>query len=595
MVAFAPREEEILALEIEAGDTHKPEPERSQFSLLVRHFVERFFNHESASVDGDGKTRMIQVAFAACMPGAVFALYLWHPYHPMIGPLPPYWTQAGDHFFYVIYSFVIMGVVTVFEWDLFFPDLLDVFVLSTLPVPNRTLFRARIAAICILILGALLDANFLAPLALPAAMDPPNIWRFMGADLSAAALSGLFAATAVLAVQAVLITVLGERFFRRVSLFLQGVAIAVLVMLLLLFPDVARSIQAFMSNDNGAAFYFPPFWFLGLYQRILEGPTALPIYTRLAETGCLATVAAALTVALFYPLAYRRRVRQVVEGAGTRDTRSLVAAPLRALIQATVVRLPAHRGIYHFIGQTLGRVPRYRIYLVMYGGLGLSIVAACLLRLEQHGQSIRVGVSADGLRVATPLIAFWTVAGLRLAFTSPGNQQGGWIFRIIHGKPALEQLLPAKMWVLLCSLAVTLGSFFALRSLSSPELLTLNSTATQLILAIGFCLLLTDAFFLQVKIIPFTGTQPPASSQHSLAAALLKSFCWFPVVMLPPLLAEPWIEARGMRIAACALLIVIVHWRLRTAHRKMIEEHIALTGIYDDAEEFPLRLGLREY
>jgi hypothetical protein len=265
------------------------------------------------------------------------------------------------------------------------------------------------------------------------------------------------------------------------------------------------------------------------------------------------------------------------------------------LNQATAVRRPEHRGIYHFIGQTLARVPRYRIYLVLYGGLGLSIVAACVLRLQLHGQSIRVGFSADGLRVATPLIAFWTVAGLRMAFTSPGNQQGGWVFRIIHGKPALEQLLPAKTWVLLSSLAVTLGSFFALRTVSPPELLSWSSTATQLIVAIGFCSLLTDAFFLQVKIIPFTGTQPPASSQHGLAAALFKYFCWFPVVMVLPGIVEPWIEASYTRMAFSALLIALAHWRLRAAHRKMIEEYIALTGMYDDAEEFPLRLGLREY
>jgi hypothetical protein len=48
-------------------------------------------------------------------------------------------------------------------------------------------------------------------------------------------------------------------------------------------------------------------------------------------------------------------------------------------------------------------------------------------------------------------------------------------------------------------------------------------------------------------------------------------------------------------MAFSALLIALAHWRLRAAHRKMIEEYIALTGMYDDAEEFPLRLGLREY
>ena len=43
-------------------------PKRSQFSLLVRHFLERFFNHETASPDGEvaiairAMNRMIQIA-----------------------------------------------------------------------------------------------------------------------------------------------------------------------------------------------------------------------------------------------------------------------------------------------------------------------------------------------------------------------------------------------------------------------------------------------------------------------------------------------------------------------------------------------------
>jgi len=51
--------------------------DRGQFSLLVRHFLERFFNHETASPDGDAKTRMVLIAFATALPAFIVALYLW--------------------------------------------------------------------------------------------------------------------------------------------------------------------------------------------------------------------------------------------------------------------------------------------------------------------------------------------------------------------------------------------------------------------------------------------------------------------------------------------------------------------------------------
>jgi hypothetical protein len=145
--------------------------------LLVRHFLERFFNHETASPDGDAKARLVLIAIATGIPGYIVALYLWPVYHPFRGwPLdhpsdggpPPYWLQVNHHFFFVLYSFVSMGIITVFEWDLFFPDLLDIFVLTTLPIRDRRLFLARVTAIAIFIVGFLFNANVLAPLVLPA-------------------------------------------------------------------------------------------------------------------------------------------------------------------------------------------------------------------------------------------------------------------------------------------------------------------------------------------------------------------------------------------------------------------------------------------
>jgi hypothetical protein len=34
-----------------------------------------------------------------------------------------------------------MGIITVFEWDMFFPDLLDIFVLTTLPIQSGSFSR----------------------------------------------------------------------------------------------------------------------------------------------------------------------------------------------------------------------------------------------------------------------------------------------------------------------------------------------------------------------------------------------------------------------------------------------------------------------
>lgn len=577
----------------------------SQFSLLLRHFLERFFNHETASPDGDAKARLVLIAFTVGLPEFVVALYLWPVYHPFLGwppgrgshgGPPPYWLQVNHHLFFVVYSFVAMGIATVFEWDLFFPDLLDVFVLTALPIPNRRLFLARVAAIGLLVGGFLFDANFLAPFVLLAAIDPPNLARFLAGHILAVASSGLYAAVLILALQGALLSVLGERLFRKVALFVQGLLITTLLMLLLLFPVVSGAVPVMLRSGSPYAFCFPPFWFLGIYQRLMEGPSAMPIFTKLAQIGCVALLATAGLAALAYPIAYLRRVRQLVEGPGTHATRNWAALPLSKLLHATWVRSPVRRAIFHFISQTLLRVQRYRIYLVLYGGVGLSVVAATILRLAVVHQQIRVEISSDGIRAAIGVVAFWTIAGLRVAFVSPGNQQGSWVFRLVHGRPphfhaAMEQLLAAKVWVLLWGLIITLSTCAAFRIFAPPQLLTLPATLSLLLIGAGMCVLVTDIFFLNVRIVPFTGE--PTREQPNLAASLLKYLAFAPAVALFPLIAEPWIEMSTEHMVMAAVAITAGHLALRGRHRTIVWEHCNMPALEDGEEDFPMKLGLR--
>jgi hypothetical protein len=573
-------------------------PRRSQFSLLVRHFLERFFNHETASPDGDAKTRMVQIACAAGIPGFFYAIYLWPLYHPFFGwpPKPPsYWHQVNHHFFFIVYSFVTMGIATVFEWDMFFPDLLDIFVLTTLPIPNRRLFTARVAAISVFILGFLFDANLLGLIFLPVVVDPPRIDRMFAGHLLAVAGSGFFAAAFILALQGLLLSVLGERIFRKISLLLQGLLIAALLMLLLLYPLISGVTSAALESGGALARCFPPFWFLGIYQCLMEGSSALPIYTRLAETGCTALLIATGLVMLTYPIAYLRRIRQLVEGPGTRDTRNWGAWPVYKLLHATILRAPNCRAVFHFIGQTLLRVQRYRIYLVLYGGVGFSLIVALILRIHVSPQQTSLSFSPDGLRAATGILAFWTIAGLRMAFLSPGNRQGSWVFRVTHGRPpefsmAIEQFQAARLWAFLWSILLTFGFIFAARAVEPLGMQSWKAFASQLLCAAGLCLLLTDILFLYVKTLPFSGED--AREETNIAFSILKYSIYLPIVALLPVGAEKWMEADAVRLAVAAAGLVITHVLIGIYHRSQIQEYCSMRALEDDEEEFPLRLGL---
>jgi len=594
----------VLSLNVQAAMGPVREPERSQFAHLFRHFLERFFNHETASSDGESKSRLATLAFAAGIPGFMVAVFLWPVYHPipgwplgthLVGP-PPYWVQLNHHFFFVLYSFVVMGLITVFEWDLFFPDLLDVFVLGTLPVAKRRDSFARIAAIAILVAGFLFDANFLASLVLPAATDPPNLIRFLAGHLAAVAAAGTFAATLIVASQSVLLALLGERIFRKASLVLQGTAVAILVILLLLFPVLSGVTPALLQSRNPAIFWFPPFWFLGIDQRLIDGPSALPVFQELTRIGLVALIAICAIATCAYPLAYIRRVRHLLVGAPPRARRPRWVSPFNVLLHASVVRPPIRRAVFHFINQTLLRVPRYRIYLVLYGGVGLSVLIATVLRLSViHGQLV-AEASSDGIRVAVGIVAFWLATGFRTAFTSSGNQAGSWIFRCSHGRPAhfgaaIQELLSTKTWILLCGGLITTAAVFLLRLISPPELLAWQATGAQLLVGPGICVILTDAFFANVMIVPFTGEA--ISGKPNLAFTLLRFFTFFPAVILLSLISEQWIETNWVHFGVVALTVIVTHLWFRHRHQELVRIHSAQAELEDGEDDFPMKLGLR--
>jgi hypothetical protein len=584
---FAPPEFPVLSLEVQAHLPVEEAQEQSQFRLLVRHFLERFFNNDMVSADGETKARLLQVVYAIALPGMVVALFLFPLYH---APLErPFWSQVSDHYFYVLYSFVTVGAVSIFAWDLLFPDLLDLFVLSPLPIVGARLFRSRIVAAALFLGLFLLGSSALGAIFYPLLSDSPGLARHLLAHLLAVLTSGAFAAAWVLSVQGWMVTILGVRLSRTISPFLQGISMMLLLTILFLFPVTSRFLEVLVNLP--AARYFPPFWFLGIYETLLAGSSSLPVLSGLAKTGCLATAAVFALTVVSYPFAYRRRMRYLVEGSEEFDTRSPAIVPLRGLLHATLLRNAVQRGIYHFISCSLLRTQRHRVYMAMYGGLGLALLLACTVLLKLSHGHLGFALSPDGLRAAVPIAAFWTIAGLRTAFLSPTDRRGGWIFRVILGKPTSAQLDTTVRWILPCVLGLTSCMVALINRVAPLELRGWNSLACQVLLAIGLCLLLTDALFLKVRTIPFTGeTKAPATN---LAFILLQYFGLFPPLVLLAVGLEPWLEASAWHVLGMVAVIAAAHLAMLRIHNKDAEYHVNLIDLDEDEEEFPQRLGLR--
>jgi len=589
MRVFAEPEHAVMSLEVQAAMAPAVVKRRSQFELLVRHFVDALLNNEMVSSDGEARSYLLQIAYAIALPCVVVALYLFVPYHAPGGRA--YWSQVGDRYFYVVYSMVAIGAVTVFEWDLFFPGLVDIFVLSSLPVSRMRLFQARIASIGIFLGTAVVGLNLLGTIFFPASADMPSLTRHILAHFLAITGSGLFVAAFVLGSQGILLAMLGQALFQKISPFLQGLYITVLLTVLFLFPVISRYLNPLLTAHRGAVMDFPPFWFLGIYERVLLGASALPIFSGLAVRGLLALLLAVGVAVLFYPLAYWRRTQHLLEGRPQRDSERWLDRSINWLLHATVLRAPVSRAIYHFIGQTLLRTHRHRAYLAMYGGVGLALMVAFAVMLQIDPERIHLVTSADGLRAAVPIAAFWAVAGLRNAFASRVDSQGRWVFHVIRGRPGLAELLPGKRWAFFWALVVTLVAVWSGRMVGPAELHGWRETGLQVFAAFSLCLLLSDVLFLRDTMIPFSGVR--VGSKASLAVVLIEYVALFPPLVLVVVSVELWMGMSASHLAETVFVVVVLHLALRSAYRKNVIRSSNLMDVDDEEEEFPQRLGLR--
>jgi hypothetical protein len=588
---FAPPEHPVESLSVQA-EAVTVQRRQNQFGVLVAHLLHRFFHNELLASDDETK-RVIVIGYAAALPGLLVAMFLFPAYHGF-PPYPlhrPFWSQASDHYFYAMYSFLVMGAATVYEWDLLFPDLLDIFVLSVLPIAKERLFFGRVLALGIFLALVLGGTSVLGLVFFPLVAEQQNLFRHLLAHAIAVTMSGMFAAAGFLALQGVLLNTVGEATFRRITPLLQGASIMVLVAILLLNPTVSASLQALLNSGSPAVRYFPPFWFLGVYESIMGGAAAPQIFHSLAATGCYALLFVIAVTIVTYPLAYRRRVRQLIEGARAADSSQASNVAADKVLHAMVVPLPQQRAVFHFVGQTILSYQRQRVMLALFGGLCLALTLAEMVVLHISTGHIRPGILPLGVRSAVPILVFWTVAGLRSVLSAPVDRRGAWVFQIILGRPCAEHLSGTRIWITLWAVIVSVGAILALHKISPGSLSGEHVLAGQFIVAVGLSFVLCDLFLFSTRTLPFTHLHK--SSITDMPLAIARYFVAFPIFVAVMVHLEGWIEANTRHLVETALIFAAAHLLLAGAQTQSVRRSM-LEGFAGEADEFPQSLGLRD-
>jgi hypothetical protein len=523
------------------------ELKRGTLYLLACHFFDRFFDTEALSPGGEPETNVVQLLGFLAVPSAFFIILC----QPMVMVR---WDLVAGRNFFVSFSMIVMGFVMVFEWDALFPDRRDYQILTPLPIPLRTLFVAKMAALAFFLGIFLVDMNFFGVLMWPSLDTRGNLVWIMGTHLLVVAAAGLWAALAAAAVQGVLVTVLGGTLFRRVSVVIQTLLMATLVMLLCVAPWIGPVIRGLVWKDSPLLYYYPGFWFVGLYERLrpaVDDPT-------LIKLGHFATQALAWTTVIFlltYLPLYRRHARKMLETpapspAGPGRLSRWIASNL----DRTILRQPVQRAVFHFISQAISRSVKHRLFLATYSGFGAALA---ILSFDPNGQGL--------LRLPLTL-SFVLVSGLRAAFNFPAEINANWIYRISETDYLGQYLAATRKWIAVC------GIFPLFLLLAPIELANFPWRVALFHLAYGITLsvLLTEVLFFGFRKVPFTCAHFPGRINLVwLSVVYVLGFTAYSSTMAS---AELWlIERPGAALAffICALLArtVLAWFRERGVRR----------------------------
>lgn len=536
---------------------------------LMVHFFRRFFDNDTVQVDGDTTTTVVRALAIVAVPGLMLAFFLQNQY-----PRRDVAGRWDDEYFFVLLTFVVMGAVTVFEWEMLFPDRSDFLVLTPLPLGQGQVMTAKVSALCCFL------ALFLASASLPGSLmyslvAKGRFFRQLLAHVAAVGLGGLFLSAALVTMGGLLRCVLRDRQFRIVSAALQTLVTGCLVLLVVQYGRYGQSLHLLLAQP-GRARWMPPLWFLALYERLLHG-SAGPAFARALTPWALwGTGVALMLTAATYPGAWARMRRMVLEGEA-RPRKAPLAIFSRAI--CVVVRAPQERAMFYFVGQTMQRVARYHVYLAMYGGTGLALALACgvVLRSETATPSL----STFGMHAVFALLCFWVVAGLRTAYAFPETLAARWVFRVA-GPDDRDLAAAGKRWASLATAGLLFSSVVALAAAGWSA----RSLLVQTICGGCLAVFVTGSFF-YARAAPLIQPRMPGRSNFALFLTLYLG-------VLTPFLfgivyGESRVEGELWLLVPIVTSTVLLHLAVRHLSHKPMEAEEEMEG-YDG--EFQL-LNLR--
>lgn len=539
------------------------------FARLVAHFTSVIINTGQDAGASELNLGIGGILAILAVPGAFISLMLFDKYSTLLGWIRRhpagdlYLMSVPDKYFFIVFSMVITGMVTVFKWDKILPSRQDYANLAPLPLPSRTIFLANLAAIVVLASVFAVDVNAASTVLFPMVVLAQKqsfveYLVFAGVHAASVILASTFTFFACFSLMGALMTVLPNRAFRKVSLVVRLLLVLGLITLLCTSFAVPALVAKLPRNPHSLVRYLPPVWFLGVYQS-WQGKAGREL-RELGDVGLQAAAASFVLALAFSALSYRRYFIRIPESADARQTgRRNRFRNASALLDRFLLKNPFQRACYHFSLRALLRSETHCILFGAFAGLGLVLASQM--------------ASADLL--AVPLaIAYFVITGLRFVFEVPAGLGANWIYKLILDRRRHEAPAVARKLMLTFLVPGVIAPCLIAYSYAWNYRLGLLHTAYVLALS----LLLMELLLLHFQKIPFACTAP-LFQNHSIVMVLIYALGFY-LFTTTAASIERFLLLQPIRFLGAALFLGLTWAVLRRIKRDISEAESEL--IFDE-------------
>jgi hypothetical protein len=592
-------------------------------TLVLRVFLRRLVDNDVISPNAD-RHESLAVMCALVVSFAVFVSFLisWEYLSAFIQlPGPTALSALSDRFLFISASIAVSALAALMVWDGLALEPRDTAILGPLPIPSRTITRAKLAAAVIFgtVFAVLLNAipSVLYPLFLTMNLRGTHgrgLLQLIAGHATTVVMAGLFGFFSILATRGLVRLMAGERGFRRVSSTLQSVLVVGTVTAVLLAPTVRKTIvREWVGGEIATPWPARPvLWYLGLNETmaghvVAETPvvlpprlrflpfslvqhndasrtayeTLLPPFAALAQRAWLSVPVIVFLGIASFVWNNRRLPEPFTSGRG----RSRIGTIVHHLLDRLAAGNPSTRAGFFFTWQTLTRSAAHRTVVAMAVAAGLTHLLLALTGRGVHRLAIPstpLGVLAIDLMTLAPLLA-----GFRYAVTVPSEWASNWTIRMAWLGDERDYLAGVKRAALVGLVAVPLLLLLPL----NVALLGFTVAAAHSIGGFVVAATLLDAVFFSYRQLPFACSYVPIQNPKVIwpagAVAVLTLTYGLSQV-------ERWALQTAARTMGLGATLVAVMLLVRMADRANRRERLPVD--FDARPALPTqRLGLFEH